>query len=135
MNNLPKTLKSDKFDDLFSAKKITAPMVAKLLNVDLKTIHNWVNRGYLSATRTPGRHLRFAPFELKEFLSKYKFIEGEREDFLSSGEAASLLGKTPPTIWGMVFRGVIKNHYRTPEGTIRIEKKEIERLKDELCRG
>jgi hypothetical protein len=39
-------------DDLF-----TAPEVARFCKVDLKTIHNWVDRQQIEHFRTPGRHL------------------------------------------------------------------------------
>jgi excisionase family DNA binding protein len=42
----------------------TASDVASVANVDLKTIHNWVNKGKLPHFRTPGRHLRFRPREV-----------------------------------------------------------------------
>lgn len=42
--------------------------LAALCKVDLKTIHNWVNRGVLAHFRTPGRHLRFRPRDVAQFL-------------------------------------------------------------------
>lgn len=55
-------------DDLF-----TAPQVAKICCTDLKTIHNWVNRGEIKSFRTPGRHLRFRRQDVIEFLGKYGY--------------------------------------------------------------
>ncbi len=55
-------------DDLF-----TAPQVAKICSTDLKTIHNWVNRGEIKYFRTPGRHLRFRRQDVLEFLHKYGY--------------------------------------------------------------
>jgi excisionase family DNA binding protein len=55
-------------DDLF-----TAPQVAKLCSTDLKTIHNWVNRGKIRFFRTPGRHLRFRRQDILEFLNKFGY--------------------------------------------------------------
>jgi excisionase family DNA binding protein len=55
-------------DDLF-----TAPQVAKICSTDLKTIHNWVNRGEIKFFRTPGRHLRFRRQDILEFLGKYGY--------------------------------------------------------------
>ena len=55
-------------DDLF-----TAPQVAKICSTDLKTIHNWVNRGEIKYFRTPGRHLRFRRQDILEFLSKFGY--------------------------------------------------------------
>jgi excisionase family DNA binding protein len=55
-------------DDLF-----TAPQVAKICCTDLKTIHNWVNRGDIKSFRTPGRHLRFRRQDILEFLEKFGY--------------------------------------------------------------
>ena len=55
-------------DDLF-----TAPQVAKICSTDLKTIHNWVNRGEIKSFRTPGRHLRFRRQDILEFLSRFGY--------------------------------------------------------------
>jgi len=55
-------------DDLF-----TAPQVAKICSTDLKTIHNWVNRGEIKFFRTPGRHLRFRRQDILEFLNKFGY--------------------------------------------------------------
>ena len=38
--------------------QLTAGDVCRALGVDLKTVHNWVSRGYLPAQRTKGGHLR-----------------------------------------------------------------------------
>ena len=55
-------------DDLF-----TAPQVAKICSTDLKTIHNWVNRGEIKSFRTPGRHLRFRRQDILEFLNRFGY--------------------------------------------------------------
>jgi excisionase family DNA binding protein len=55
-------------DDLF-----TAPQVAKICSTDLKTIHNWVNRGEIRSFRTPGRHLRFRRQDILEFLDRFGY--------------------------------------------------------------
>lgn len=55
-------------DDLF-----TAPQVAKICSTDLKTIHNWVNRGEIKSFRTPGRHLRFRREDILEFLGRFGY--------------------------------------------------------------
>lgn len=55
-------------DDLF-----TAPQVAKICSTDLKTIHNWVNRGEIKSFRTPGRHLRFRRQDILDFLSRFGY--------------------------------------------------------------
>jgi CheY-like chemotaxis protein len=51
--------------------------------VDLKTIHNWADRGQIPHFRTPGRHLRFRRPHVLDFLRKYGYpipeeLESER---------------------------------------------------------
>jgi excisionase family DNA binding protein len=52
---------------------LSATQVARFCAVDLKTIHNWVNRGKIPAARTAGRHLRFRPLDVVEFLREYSY--------------------------------------------------------------
>lgn len=52
---------------------LTAPQVARHCSADLKTIHNWVNAGQIRFFRTPGRHLRFRPEDVAEFLEHYGY--------------------------------------------------------------
>ncbi len=66
----------------------TASDVAKFCQVDLKTIHNWAERGTLVHFRTPGRHLRFRRLDLLDFLRRYGYpIPAE----LEQGEPKILL--------------------------------------------
>ena len=51
----------------------TASEVAKFCQVDLKTIHNWADRGEVRHFRTPGRHLRFRRVDVLDFLRKYGY--------------------------------------------------------------
>lgn len=51
----------------------TATDLARLCQVDQKTIHNWVDRGAIPSIRTPGRHLRFKPNDVLNFLRKYGY--------------------------------------------------------------
>jgi excisionase family DNA binding protein len=51
----------------------TASEVANFCQVDLKTIHNWAERGEIRHFRTPGRHLRFRRADVLEFLRKYGY--------------------------------------------------------------
>ena len=53
--------------------RLTAADVARICGVDLKTIHNWANKGKIPCTRTEGRHLRFRRLEIIEFLRSYSF--------------------------------------------------------------
>jgi excisionase family DNA binding protein len=51
----------------------TASEVARFCHVDLKTIHNWVEKGEIRHFRTPGRHLRFRRPDILDFLHKYGY--------------------------------------------------------------
>lgn len=48
------------------ANFLRASQLAAIFDVDLKTIHNWHDRGQIPGTKTPGRHLRFDAVEVKE---------------------------------------------------------------------
>jgi excisionase family DNA binding protein len=50
---------------------LSATQVARFCGVDLKTIHNWANKGKIPCTRTAGRHLRFRPLDVVDFLRTY----------------------------------------------------------------
>lgn len=54
-------------------KLLTASDVAELCEVDLKTIHNWVERGCIPHFRTPGRHLRFQAADVAKFLREWGY--------------------------------------------------------------
>jgi excisionase family DNA binding protein len=60
----------------------TASDLAALFQVDLKTIHNWVDRGRLDGFRTPGRHPRFTRENIEAFVTR-------------GGYPAELLGALP----------------------------------------
>lgn len=51
----------------------TASQIARFCQVDLKTIHNWADRGEIAHFRTPGRHLRFRRPHVLDFLRKYGY--------------------------------------------------------------
>lgn len=51
----------------------TASQIARFCQVDLKTIHNWADRGRIPHFRTPGRHLRFRKPHVLDFLRKYGY--------------------------------------------------------------
>lgn len=53
--------------------ELTSGELASLLRVDLKTIHNWVNRGHLVGRRTSGRHLRFDRIQVVRFMRGYGY--------------------------------------------------------------
>jgi excisionase family DNA binding protein len=52
---------------------LTSGDIARMLHVDLKTIHNWVTQGHIEGARTKGRHLRFARSEVVRFMRKYGY--------------------------------------------------------------
>ncbi|MDH5490972.1 MAG: helix-turn-helix domain-containing protein [Myxococcales bacterium] len=51
----------------------TASELAAFCQVDLKTIHNWADRGEMRHFRTPGRHLRFRREDVIDFLRRYGY--------------------------------------------------------------
>ena len=63
-----------KSKDLF-----TASQIARFCQVDLKTIHNWADRGQIRHFRTPGRHLRFRRPHVLDFLRKYGYPPDKQE--------------------------------------------------------
>ncbi|MBN2196602.1 MAG: helix-turn-helix domain-containing protein [Polyangiaceae bacterium] len=52
----------------FQSSRMTAGDVSRAVRVDLKTVHNWVQRGLLRGSRTRGGHLRFLRTEVVRFL-------------------------------------------------------------------
>src|SRR5512139_3514357 len=64
----PRERTSTRPADLF-----TASDVARFCQVDLKTIHNWADKGEIPHFRTPGRHLRFRRLDVLDFLRKYGY--------------------------------------------------------------
>jgi excisionase family DNA binding protein len=55
------------------AKLYTASDMARFCQVDLKTIHNWCEKGKIPHFRTPGRHLRFRAPDVRGFLKEYGY--------------------------------------------------------------
>lgn len=55
------------------AYSLTSGDLARILHVDLKTIHNWVNQGHLTGRRTQGRHLRFRRTEVVRFMRQFGY--------------------------------------------------------------
>jgi excisionase family DNA binding protein len=56
---------------------MTTGDIARLLCVDLKTIHNWVRHGHLRGRRTKGRHLRFHRTEVVRFMRRFGYAVPE----------------------------------------------------------
>jgi excisionase family DNA binding protein len=65
---------SDSANSGWDSAHLTSGDIARMLQVDLKTIHNWVTQGHISGARTKGRHLRFARSEVVRFMRKYGYI-------------------------------------------------------------
>ena len=72
-------------------KLLTASDLAALCEVDLKTIHNWVDRGRIAHFRTPGRHLRFRAADVAEFLRAWGYTV-PRELARASSRSIALVG-------------------------------------------
>ena len=72
-------------------KLLTASDLAALCEVDLKTIHNWVDRGRIAHFRTPGRHLRFKAADVAEFLRAWGYTV-PRELARASSRSMLVLG-------------------------------------------
>src|SRR5262245_17770091 len=72
-------------------KLLTASDLAALCEVDLKTIHNWVDRGRIAHFRTPGRHLRFRAADVAEFLRAWGYTV-PRELARASSRVALFIG-------------------------------------------
>jgi len=70
-----KSMKAEKVEnqDTRGAELFTASQLARFCQVDLKTIHNWADKGEVRHFRTPGRHLRFRRNDVLEFLRKYGY--------------------------------------------------------------
>lgn len=84
-------------------KLLTASDLAALCEVDLKTIHNWVERGRIAHFRTPGRHLRFRAVDVAEFLRAWGYAV-PRE--LARAGAPSILVIGSPDSLGHVQRSI-----------------------------
>lgn len=74
----------------------TASDVARFCQVDLKTIHNWAEKGEIKHFRTPGRHLRFRRGDVVDFLRKWGYpmptgLRGEKPRVVVLDEDASAL--------------------------------------------
>lgn len=52
---------------------LTSGDIARLLGVDLKTVHNWVKNSHLHGRRTKGRHLRFHRTEVVRFMRRFGY--------------------------------------------------------------
>jgi excisionase family DNA binding protein len=92
--------RADKPKELFTASE-----VARFCQVDLKTIHNWSDRGEIRHFRTPGRHLRFRRTDVLDFLRKYGY---PIPVILSDGKPRVLVVCTDTTSTGSLKRALSK---------------------------
>jgi len=81
----------------------TASQVARFCHVDLKTIHNWADKGEIRHFRTPGRHLRFRRGDLLEFLRRYGYPVPE---VLRGGKAKVVVVDDDPGVLAAIRRAL-----------------------------
>lgn len=81
---------------------LTSGDLSRILHVDLKTIHNWVNRGHISGRRTKGRHLRFRRTEVVRFMRLFGY------------PIPSFVGEAAPR--AVLLRSKLKGRYRKLRG-------------------
>lgn len=83
----------------------TASDVARFCQVDLKTIHNWADKGEIRHFRTPGRHLRFRRLDVLDFLRKYGY---PIPDVLRMGKPKVVAVDDDPTVLATLRRTLAK---------------------------
>ena len=54
---------------------LTTGDIAKRLNVHMRTVLDWINKGHIKAYRTPGRHCRVTVSDYRKFLKKFGMKE------------------------------------------------------------
>jgi excisionase family DNA binding protein len=83
----------------------TASDVARFCQVDLKTIHNWADRGQIRYFRTPGRHLRFRRLDVLDFLRRYGY---PIDDALRAGKPKVVLVDDDPSVLASLRKALAK---------------------------
>ena len=81
----------------------TASEFANFCQVDLKTIHNWADKGEIRHFRTPGRHLRFRRLDVLDFLRKYGYPIPE---ILRAGKPKVVVVDEDPNVLAQVRRNL-----------------------------
>lgn len=81
----------------------TASEFAHFCGVDLKTIHNWADKGQIRHFRTPGRHLRFRRLDVIDFLRKYGYPIPEP---LRSGKPRVVVVDEDPSVLAAIRKGL-----------------------------
>jgi len=56
-----------------SERLLKASELARICQVDPKTIHHWTDKGALAVIRTPGQHRRYKASEVRAFLVRTGF--------------------------------------------------------------
>jgi excisionase family DNA binding protein len=86
-----------------SPELFTASEFAHFCRVDLKTIHNWADKGQIRHFRTPGRHLRFRRLDVIDFLRKYGYPV---PDSLRSGKPKVVVVDGDPSLLAAIRKGI-----------------------------
>jgi excisionase family DNA binding protein len=81
----------------------TASEFAHFCGVDLKTIHNWADKGQIRHFRTPGRHLRFRRLDVIDFLRKFGYPVPES---LRSGKPKVVVVDADAIVLANIRRGL-----------------------------
>lgn len=55
---------------------LTSGQVASLFGVDAQTVRRWVNKGYITASRTPGGHMRYDRAEVLKVAAELRGRRG-----------------------------------------------------------
>ncbi|MEP7125210.1 MAG: response regulator [Byssovorax sp.] len=92
-------------DSATQPELFTASDVARFCQVDLKTIHNWADKGEIRHFRTPGRHLRFRRLDVLDFLRKYGYPIPEQ---LRMGKPKVVLVDEDPQVLANLRRALSK---------------------------
>lgn len=95
----------DKENTTTQPELFTASDVARFCQVDLKTIHNWADKGEIRHFRTPGRHLRFRRLDVLDFLRKYGYPIA---DVLRMGKPKVLAVDEDPTVLANLRKALSK---------------------------
>lgn len=136
---------------VLNKKFLTAPVVARLLGVDNKTIHNWVNKGRIASWRTPGGHLRFTYEAVEQFMSDHE-VPADLASFIqavanlapaiqivvksfTTRTVADKLGISVTTVHSLVKQGKLQPCFKSPGRHLRFSPAKIYELADSLKVG
>jgi len=100
-------------------KLLTTSDISRFCEVDLGTVHDWLEKGTIPHFRSPGGHYRFRPIAVLEFLRKYRYPIPEELVALAipAGErgaiVAYLRAQSAPQLADAIERGA---HLEEPSG-------------------